>query len=596
MIRLNFQILVAVAFLFAGVSAALAEKRTAFLVGNAAYEYAGKLKNPEADVRLIARTLENLDFEVSLHENLTRAEIAVRLSEFLDTNAEADVTFVYLAGHGMQFEGRNYFLGTDAKLQSEFDILSETTPIDTIIKAVQAKSRSSLVFIDACRDNPLATAFYKDNFSESRAIQTRGLVPLTSSAKGAMVVFSASAGQVAYDGVGENSPFAASVARHLDTPNAEILSVMKRVIGDVKLETEDKQTPMINNDLATEIYLNLGNDAAGQTLAFQREQALYEAVSEMNSLRGWSVFLDRFPDSEFASLAQTNRDALARSENIVVANLEREGSERGAEQEKLGLTKADVRLVQTKLATLGYDAGIADGVMGDKTRKAIADFQQANELPSTGVMTEFSARAMGIQLTGMEVDTIPIFSSLDARKWSPAALAQVETDPRLIRASEILKDWEILYGWYDDHLYIGVLAWRMKWPEAQELAKRAGGYLAVFGSQEENDFAYTLVSRDDRFWQVSDAGQGRHTYGPTFGFYQKKEGREPDGGWSWINNQPVTFTNWSWGNPNNGVDYDSEYAIFYRWTKDMSLRKFTGNEWNDVDLPRTGRAFIIEIE
>ncbi|MEM7320704.1 MAG: caspase family protein, partial [Pseudomonadota bacterium] len=543
-----------------------------------------------------AEVLEGLDFRVDLHEDLTRAEIGQNLSEFLAKNAEADVTFVYLAGHGMQFEGRNFFLGTDARLATEFDILSETTPIDSVIKAVQAKSKASLVFIDACRDNPLANDFYKNNFSESRALQTRGLVPLTTPAQGAMVVFSASPGQVAYDGAGSSSPFAASLARHLDTPNSEILSVMKRVIGDVKLETDDKQTPIINNDLATEVYLNIGDDDAGQSLAFQREQALFEAASEMNSLRAWSVFLERFPDSQFADLAQQERDSLARSDNIVVANLTAARTDAGIEQENLGLTVPDTRLIQTKLGTLGYDAGVADGVMGARTRKAIADFQQANQLPSTGVMTEFTARAMGIELSGMEVSAVPIYSSLDARKWSPAALAQVETDPRLIRASEVLKDWEILYGWYDDHLYIGVLGWRMKWPDAQDLAEQAGGYLAVFGTQEENDFAYQLVSRDDRFWMVSNAGQGRHSYGPTFGFYQKKEGREPDGGWSWVNNQPVSFTNWSYGNPNNGVDYDSEYATFYRWIKDTSVEKFTGNEWNDVDLPRTGRAFIMEIE
>ncbi|GGH39685.1 Uncharacterized protein, contains caspase domain [Cribrihabitans marinus] len=596
MFRTGRRMLGAMFLLLVCAGAVGAETRKAFLVGNGAYIHAGNLKNPSADVRLIGQVLEGLDFEVDLHEDLTRAEIGQKLSQFLDTSAEADVTFVYLAGHGMQYEGRNYFLGTDAKLATEFDILSETTPIDSVIRAVQTRSRALLVFIDACRDNPLANAFYTNNFSESRALQTRGLVPLTTPAQGAMVVFSASPGQVAYDGTGSNSPFAASLARHLDTPNSEILSVMKRVIGDVKLETEDKQTPIINNDLATEVYLKIGEGEAGQSLAFQREQALFDAASDMNSRRAWSVFLERFPDSQFADLARQERDTLARSENIVVANLATAQNERGAETETLGLTLPDVRLIQTKLGTLGYEAGLADGVMGEATRKAIADFQQANQLPSTGVMTEFTARAMGIELSGMEVSAVPIYSSLDARNWSPSALAQVESDPRLIRAAEVLKDWEILYGWYDDHLYIGVLGWRMKWPDAQALAERAGGYLAVLGTEEENRFAYELVSRDDRFWTVSNAGQGRHSYGPTFGLYQKEEGREPDGGWSWVNGQPVSFTNWAYGNPNNGVDYDSEYATFYRWTRDVELEKFTGDEWNDVDLPRTGRAFIMEIE
>lgn len=573
---------------------AFAEVRAAFLVGNGDYVHASNLKNPTADVALIAQTLERLDFRVEAHENLSRAEIGQALADFLDANADADVTFVYLAGHGMQFEGRNYFIGTEARLATEFDVPAEAVPLDSMIRAVQAKSRASMIFIDACRDNPLATAFYENNFSESRALQTRGLVPMTTPAAGAMVVFSASPGQVAYDGTGDNSPFAASLARHLDTPNAEILSVMKRVIGDVQLETSDRQTPIINNDLAKEIYLSIGDGEAGRTLVFQQEKALFDAAREMNSLRAWTVFLDRYPESQFAELALQQRDELARADNIVVANLDTVRHDTSGLDK--GLTRADIRLIQTKLGTLGYDAGTPDGLMGDNTRRAIADFQLANQLPSTGVMTEFTAKAMGIKLEGMEVSDIPIYSSLDARKWSPEALAEIETDPRLLRAAEVLKDWEILYGWYNGHLYIGVIGWQMHFPKAQELAEEAGGYLAVLNSKEENEFAYQLVAKDDRFWLTRNSKRGRRGYGPIFGIYQTKEGREPDGGWTWVNGEPLTFTNWANAQPNNGRNYDSEYVTFYGWVEDQSIKTVTGSQWNDIDLPRTGRAFIMEIE
>lgn len=45
------------------------EKRLALVIGNANYEK-GELKNPVNDARLIASTLESLEFDVILNENL----------------------------------------------------------------------------------------------------------------------------------------------------------------------------------------------------------------------------------------------------------------------------------------------------------------------------------------------------------------------------------------------------------------------------------------------------------------------------------------------------------------------------------------------
>lgn len=94
----------------------------------------------------------------SLHECLPRSGVSQIMPAFLDANRTADVTFVQLLGHGTQFEGRNHVRRADAKLQSEFDILSDTDPIKSVIKTIRAKSRASHVVIDACRDNPLAYA------------------------------------------------------------------------------------------------------------------------------------------------------------------------------------------------------------------------------------------------------------------------------------------------------------------------------------------------------------------------------------------------------------------------------------------------------
>jgi len=59
---------------------------------------------------------------------------------------------------------------------------------------------------------------------------------------------------------------------------------------------------------------------------------------------------------------------------------------------------ADVRKVQAALGALGFDAGPADGVMGDKTRKAIRAFQVYRGLPATGQIDANLARELGIVL------------------------------------------------------------------------------------------------------------------------------------------------------------------------------------------------------
>lgn len=48
------------------------------------------------------------------------------------------------------------------------------------------------------------------------------------------------------------------------------------------------------------------------------------------------------------------------------------------------LTRTDLFEVQTLLARLGYDAGPADGILGQRTRAALHSFQQRHDLPADG--------------------------------------------------------------------------------------------------------------------------------------------------------------------------------------------------------------------
>lgn len=281
--------------------AALAEKRAAFIVGNAAYSDAAVLKNPGNDAGLMASTLGNLGFAVDLQVNLTRADFSRAFSSFLRTHDGADVMLFYYAGHGIQFEDRNYLLGTDAELVSEFDIAGETIALDTVVQALERRSKAALVFIDACRDNPIADAFYAENFPGTRSVAARGLAEMREAYEGTMVVFAASPGQVAFDGTGPNSPFTLALARHLPAENVEVLSLMKRVIRDTRLLTRGQQSPVVTNDLAKDIFLQTGATLAlsPEDLAAAEWPDFRDSISE-TALRS---FADRHPGTAFAALA-----------------------------------------------------------------------------------------------------------------------------------------------------------------------------------------------------------------------------------------------------------------------------------------------------
>jgi hypothetical protein len=89
----------------------------------------------------------------------------------------------------------------------------------------------------------------------------------------------------------------------------------------------------------------------------------------------------------------------------------------------------------------------------------------------------------------------------------------------------------------------------VNWVQAQELAEQKGGYLVSLHSQEENDFAYSLVT-DTKFWrkfpygELDDGTPIFNLSGPYLGGYQVDGAEEPGGGWEWVSGEPMTWTNW----------------------------------------------------
>jgi uncharacterized caspase-like protein len=111
----------------------------------------------------------------------------------------------------------------------------------------------NLVFLDACRDNPLARNL-ATTFA-TRGIAVGNGLASVQSAIGTMTAYSTQPDNVAFDGAGRNSPFTAALLRHIATPNVEIGTIMRKVRADVVAATHERQVPWDSSSLIGEVIL-----------------------------------------------------------------------------------------------------------------------------------------------------------------------------------------------------------------------------------------------------------------------------------------------------------------------------------------------------
>ncbi len=225
---------------------AASETRVALVIGNARYEAQSPLKNPHNDAAAIAAALRKAGFKtVTVAENLSRDALVKALQEFQDKADAADWALIYFSGHGMEASGVNYVLPTDARLKTDRNIADEAVSLNRLMDSVSGARKLHMVILDACRDNPFAHQMQRMLASKS---VTRGLAPVEPS-RATLVVYAARDGQLAQDGDGDNSPFAASLAKHLVEPHVEVTKLFRLVTDDVLYATERRQQPFVYGSL-----------------------------------------------------------------------------------------------------------------------------------------------------------------------------------------------------------------------------------------------------------------------------------------------------------------------------------------------------------
>lgn len=387
--RLAAIIAVCVVVFGVGLTVARAEKRVALVIGNSTYRNTTPLKNPSNDATAMSAALERLGFTVVRGIDLDYPGMREHVKRFAEALVGADVGLFFYAGHGLQVGGQNFLAPIEVTLNSEAELDFNTVSLNLILRQMEREARTNLVFLDACRDNPLARNLARSMGTRSADV-SRGLARVESGI-GTLIAFATQPGNVALDGDGENSPFTSAILDHIDEPGQDINRLMIAVRRSVIETTKSRQVPWEHSSLTGSFYFKPPDPQSATAASVRNEEltakaqlaalevTFWKSVEGSSNPRLFESYLNRYPKGTFSELARLKIEELSAPAKTAPAP-------QADDSEAVG--KGDLaKELQERLYELNYDPGPLDGQIGERTREAVREFQAQSQLDKTGTAT-----------------------------------------------------------------------------------------------------------------------------------------------------------------------------------------------------------------
>jgi raffinose/stachyose/melibiose transport system substrate-binding protein len=532
--------------------------RFALVIGNSDYRHIDELPNPVNDVEDLSEKLRALDFDVTVLANESYAAIQDGITAFGQKSIGAEIALIFYAGHGMQVDGENYLLTVDARPRQE-DWLEEHAIRSTDLREIFAfvEPDLAMLILDACRDNPFFGVVSDRPGLASGTVAENEINP-SRGAAGTLIAFAAEPGKTAMDGGDGNSPFTTALLQWIDQPGLEVGFMFRKVRQTVMELTSGHQVPWVEESLIDTFYLHTGmrmegGDVGLAALLFEQvpefehpleqraflefasrlfgeqaledrpqvvqasldagaaeadaedweDQALVHGALTWLPIRGstdpevFRRFVERFPESPFADLAEARLAELSTSDPATdatgdpastgtapadgtparradpgaVADGSAEASPSAGDapeapdeaaqseipvdpevyaavEEDLSLDRSQRAALQGLLAEAGYYRGPLDAAIGPMSRAAIEAFQRDAELYATGHVDRATLRALVARAaTDRLLGDIPDGERRAIHELAAFGLSGSDAEPQVIRVASWHRFPEVLAVW-----------------------------------------------------------------------------------------------------------------------------------------------------
>lgn len=365
-------------------SASVNTGRLALVIGNSAYKDA-PLTNPSNDARLMSDLLSQAGFKVDSLLDATRARMLAAIEQLGAALQRPEIKQVifYYAGHGVQFDWRNYLLPVDAVVDRADQLPQRCVDLGVLLGQLgKAKDKTNIIILDACRNNP---------FGRTYKPKQKGLSQFDAPV-GSLIAYATSPGNVASDGSGKNGLYTENLARELSQRGTRIEDALKRVRLNVRLSSSGEQIPWETTSLETDVFLFSDDQRKLTDGEIEKQlQADLEAWAKVKNSRvidDWIAYLRDFPNGRFAEIGQVRLSRLLREREKALAA--------AAESERLAAEKVEAeKAAAEKLAAekAAAEKLAAEKVAAEKlaVEKAAAEKLAAEKLAAAKLAAEKAA-------------------------------------------------------------------------------------------------------------------------------------------------------------------------------------------------------------
>jgi uncharacterized caspase-like protein len=230
--------------------------RIALVIGNGHYpDASAPLDQPINDARALTASLRRDGFEVDVVEDASKDDMNRAVARLKSRIRPDSVVMLFFGGYGVQAGRESYMMPVDAAIWKEADVRRDGVSVEAVLDVMKERgARAKLVVIDASRRNPYERRF--------RAF-SHGLAPINAP-DNALILSSATPGQVADDSPGANSVLMAELLNNLNGQTGQgIESSFNKTRVAISRSSEGVQVPSVSSSLLEDVRFSATENAGG---------------------------------------------------------------------------------------------------------------------------------------------------------------------------------------------------------------------------------------------------------------------------------------------------------------------------------------------